>query len=157
MACAATLSSKNSYELITSVTELGLRVTPPLLGFTLSSFALVVGFKDDTLMTKLKSHRTKAGITMYQQLVVTFVAMLASVFMCLMLCVVSRLFLSFEITVKAEMYKSVCWINVVWLIVLSFSLFYALYAVKDLLSNLFSLGQTSNSLFEHRQKHDGKR
>ena len=45
-------SSKNGFQLITIVTEVGLKITPPLLGFTLSSFALVVGFKDDNLMKK---------------------------------------------------------------------------------------------------------
>lgn len=142
------LSSKNGFQLIAIVTEVGLKITPPLLGFTLSSFALVIGFKDDTLMRKLKGHITRCGISMYLQLVVTFIAMLGSVFLCLLLCVFSKIILSFEIKVNEDIFQYVQYANYIFFIIITFMVFYALFAIKDLLSNLFSLGKSSNNLHQ---------
>lgn len=144
----ATLSAKNSYQLISVVVDLGLKIAPPLLGFTLSSFALVVGFKDDALMRKLKDHITERGISMYQQIVVTFIAMLVSVFLCLLLCVVLHIFLSFDIKVSEQTFKYAKYGNFFCFMLQTFMVFYALFAIKDLLSNLFSMGQSSNKLYQ---------
>lgn len=141
-------SSKNGFQLITIVTEVGLKITPPLLGFTLSSFALVVGFKDDNLMKKLKGHITKCGISMYLQLVVTFIAMLGSVFLCLLLCVFSKIILSFEIKVNEDIFQYVQYVNYIFFTIITLMVFYALFAIKDLLSNLYSLGNSSNNLYQ---------
>ena len=133
------LSSKNGFQLIAIVTEVGLKITPPLLGFTLSSFALVIG---------LKGHITRCGISMYLQLVVTFIAMLGSVFLCLLLCVFSKIILSFEIKVNEDIFQYVQYANYIFFIIITFMVFYALFAIKDLLSNLFSLGKSSNNLHQ---------
>ena len=154
--CGIFLSSKNGFLLMSVVTELGLKITPPLLGFTLSSFALVVGFKDDVLMRKLKDYQTSNGISMYLQLVVTFVAMLGAVFVCLLACVVFHLFLSFDIKVCGQLFKIFKYINYACFVLQTFLMFYALFAIKDLLSNLFSLGKSSDSLHKSVKLQKGK-
>ena len=55
--CGIFMSSKDSLQLVSIITEIGLKVMPPLLGFTLSSFALVIGFKDDALMISSRNIR----------------------------------------------------------------------------------------------------
>lgn len=150
--CGIFMSSKDSLQLVSIITEIGLKVMPPLLGFTLSSFALVIGFKDDALMNKLKKHQTRNGISMYLQLVVTFIAMLGSVFICLLLCVVSHLILSFGIEVGNQIFEYTRYGNYACFVLMTFVVFYALFAVKDLLSNLFSLGRASNSLYQAEKR-----
>lgn len=150
--CGIIMSSKNSFQLVSIVADAGLKIAPPLLGFTLSSFALVVGFKDDVLMQKLKNYQTSNGISMYLQLVVTFIAMLGSVFICLLLCVIFHLILAFDIKVCDRIFEYVQYINYACFAFLTFFVFYALFAIKDLLSNLFSLGRSSDNL--HKAKQD---
>lgn len=63
------------------LSDIGIRVAPPLLGFTLSGYSLIVGVNDVTIAEKLKSDKTKFGITMYQLLYTSFIAMLGSIFL----------------------------------------------------------------------------
>ena len=69
---------------------------------------------------------------MYLQLVVTFIAMLGSVFVCLLLCVVSHLILSFGIEVENQIFEYIKYGN------------YACF--------LFSLGRASNSLYQAEKR-----
>ena len=150
--CGIFMSSKDSLQLVSLLTALGLTVMPPLLGFPLSSFAPATALKHDALMNKLKKHQTRNGISMYLQLVVTFIAMLGSVFVCLLLCVVSHLILSFGIEVGNQIFEFTMYVNYACFVLLTFVVFYALFAVKDLLSNLFSLGRASNSLYQAEER-----
>lgn len=144
-------STKTLFEMIVCLTDIGLKVAPPLLGFTLSGYALIVGFKDGNLSERIKLHVTKNGLTMYQQLYTTFVAMLGAIF--LLLIESSILYIAIKAELQCKI--SVVIVNSIVFPVYSFSMFYALFAVKDLLSNLFSLGQVTNNYYKSEQKEKG--
>ena len=153
------LSEKTFYEFISILADIGLRVSPPLLGFTLSGYALVVGVNDKTMAEKIKSSTTQNGITMYQQLYTTFIAMLGSIFLLLIESVVIYFALNTNISIESSLNNFVMqyimsFINFVIFVLLAFTLSYSLMAIKDLLSNLFSLGQTTNNLYikEHTER-----
>ena len=149
------------YEFISILVDIGLRVSPPLLGFTLSGYALVVGVNDKAMAEKIKSSTTRNGITMYQQLYTTFIAMLGSIFLLLVESVIIYYALNANISIgnplnKFGMPYIMNFINFMGFVVLAFTLSYALLAIKDLLSNLFSLGQTTNNLYikEHTENNN---
>lgn len=155
------LSEKTYYEFISILVDIGLRVSPPLLGFTLSGYALVVGVNDKAMAEKIKSSTTRNGITMYQQLYTTFIAMLGSIFLLLVESVIIYYALNANISIgnplnKFGMPYIMNFINFMGFVVLAFTLSYALLAIKDLLSNLFSLGQTTNNLYikEHTENNN---
>lgn len=69
-----------------------------------------------------------------------------------LLCVVSHLILSFGIDVGNQIFEYIRYGNYACFVLLTFVVFYALFAVKDLLSNLFSLGRASNSLYQAEKR-----
>lgn len=146
----ANLSSCSFYDSLEILTEIGLKVAPPLLGFTLSGYALIVGVNDATISERLKAHKAKSGITMYQQLYTTFIAMLASISLLLIESVVLSYVIKAKLSIGCTQVVDI--INVTIFVAYVFTLFYALFAVKDLLSNLFSLGQTANNIYQ--SQHD---
>ncbi len=144
-------SPKTFVELLEIMTDMGLKIAPPLLGFTLSGYALVVGVNDASISELLKTHKTQSGIPMYQQLYTTFIAMLSSIFFLLLESVL------LNYVIKADVVLNVAWdildiINSLAFLIYTLTLFYAIFAIKDLLSNLFSLGQTANNIYQNRIK-----
>lgn len=144
-------STKTFIELLEIMIDMGLKITPPLLGFTLSGYALVVGLNDASISELLKTHKTQSGIPMYQQLYTTFIAMLSSIFFLLLESVM------LNYVIKADVVLNVAWdildiINFLVFLIYTFTLFYAIFAIKDLLSNLFSLGQTANNIYQNKIK-----
>lgn len=146
----SSISCKTYYEMLIALSDIGLRITPPLLGFTLSGYALVVGVSDPLVSWKLKTAYTNYGITMYQLLYTTFIAMLGSIFLSLLWSII----IHFAIQVDLRFASSSLFfinagiiINFVIFFLYTFVLSYAIFAIKDLLSNLFSLGQTVNRLY----------
>ena len=141
----ACFSGKSYFELLVVLSDIGIKVAPPLLGFTLSGYSLIVGVNDVTIAEKLKSHKTKFGITMYQLLYTSFIAMLGSIFLLLIESVVLHYVIEADLSLEVPMIVDV--INIIIFLGYSLTMFYALFAVKDLLSNLFSLGQTANNIY----------
>lgn len=144
-------STKTFIELLEIMTDMGLKIAPPLLGFTLSGYALVVGVNDVSISELLKTHKTQSGITMYQQLYTTFIAMLSSIFFLLLESVL------LNYVIKSDIVVNVAWnivdiINLAAFSIYVLTVFYAIFAIKYLLSNLFSLGQTANNIYQNRIK-----
>ncbi|MFU2358779.1 MAG: glycosyltransferase [Bacteroidales bacterium] len=155
IAVVAFLSNKSYFELLIVLSDIGLKVAPPLLGFTLSGYAMIVGVNDVNIAERLKNHKTKTGITMYQQLYTTFIAMLGSIFLLLLESVVLHYVLEADISLDFPMIVDV--IDVIVFLGYAVTMFYALFAVKDLLSNLFSLGQTANNIYQSMNKNENRK
>lgn len=149
-------SNSTILDLLGYLTDIGLRVAPPLLGFTLSGYALIVGVNDVTISILLKTHKTKSGIPMYQKLYTTFIAMLFSIFLVLLESVLLNYALKANIEVNFSSWLIIT-INVFVFSFYTFTLFYAIFAVKDLLSNLFSLGQTANIIYQSMENEKKKK
>lgn len=128
-------SDKSGYTLLNEMLSVSIKVTPPLLGFTLAGYSVILGKSTESL----KDIKTRSGLTMFQKLNTTFIAMLLSTLLCLMLSVIFLVISSAE--VHSWCYKFDNIMNFVAYSCLSASLSYALFAIKDLISNLFSLGQ----------------
>lgn len=147
-------SGKSYFELLVVLSDIGIKVAPPLLGFTLSGYSLIVGVNDVTIAERLKSHKTKFGITMYQLLYTSFIAMLGSIFLLLLESVVLHYVLEADISLDFPIIVDI--IDVIVFLGYTLTMFYALFAVKDLLSNLFSLGQTANNIYQEMHKNENK-
>ena len=87
--------------------------------------------------------------------------MLGSIFLLLVESVIIYYALNANISIgnplnKFGMPYIMNFINFMGFVVLAFTLSYALLAIKDLLSNLFSLGQTTNNLYikEHTENNN---
>lgn len=131
-------SNITSLDLLQNILSISIKVSPPLLAFTLAGYSVIMG-KD----TKgLKEHKTTSGITMYQQLNATFIAMLLASLISLAITIIISFIAMANISTGSEGLDSK--INFCAFIAVSFFLSYTLFAVKDLISNLFSLGQYIN-------------
>lgn len=116
---------------------------------------MIVGVNDVNIAERLKNHKTKTGITMYQQLYTTFIAMLGSIFLLLLESVVLHYVLEADISLDFPMIVDV--IDFIVFLGYAVTMFYALFAVKDLLSNLFSLGQTANNIYQSMNKNENRK
>lgn len=131
-------SSKTAWDLLEVVIDINLRISAPILAFTLAGYSVIMGKASD----KLKNIKTKSGLTMYQKLNTTFMAMLLSTMTTLLLSVIVLIFMASGIGfVLLPCDFWVTFINNAVLFMMTLLLFYMILTIKDLLSNLFSLGQ----------------
>ena len=133
-------SDRSDIDLLNNILSISLKVSPSLLAFTLAGYSVIMG-KDSK---GLKKYKTFSGITMYQQLNATFIAMLLSALICLIVTAVVSFIASANISTENEDVDRV--INFSSFSLVSFLLSYTFFAVKDLISNLFSLGQYINQI-----------
>ncbi len=130
-------SSKVTWDLLLMVLDINLRVAAPILAFTLAGYSVIMGKASD----KLKTIKTKSGLSMYQKLNTTFMAMLLSTMTNLLLTVLIKIWMSSEINIALPCDCMEDLVNNVGLFMMTLLLFYMIFTIKDLLSNLFSLGQ----------------
>ena len=131
-------SDSSGIELLNNILSVSLKISPPLLAFTLAGYSVIMGKDSKGLI----EHKTSSGITMYQQLNATFVAMLLSALISLTITMTFSFIATANMSTGCEEIDRV--INFMAFIFVSFLLSYTLFAVKDLISNLFSLGQYIN-------------
>lgn len=134
------VSKHGFFYFIKVVTDIGLNVTPDILGFTIAGYAMIVGLSNTNAMNILKGSVLDSGISMFQQLNTTFIAMLLSALLNLILCVIAKIVTAAEIKVPLCSWLIESFNGLSYLI-LVISTFYVVFSIKDLLSNLFSLGQ----------------
>jgi hypothetical protein len=140
MVIIALISSKEWLHFIKVIINIGLNITPDILGFTIAGYAMIVGLSNTNAMNTLKESQTDEGISMFQLLNTTFIAMLLSALLNLLFCIIAK------VVIEAEIESPLCtWMidmfNGISFLVLMMSTFYVVFSIKDLLSNLFSLGQ----------------
>lgn len=133
------LSSKSGFELILIAVDVVLRICVPLLAFMLAGYSLIMGKE----IEGLTSSTTKSGLSMYQKLNTVFVAMLVATLTCVMITVSVAIVAKCEIVLPCmnSFQTILTLINAFVYLAIVFFLSYMLFCVKDLLSNLFSLGQ----------------
>lgn len=131
------LSSKTTWDLLLVVLEIDLRITAPILAFTLAGYSVIMG----KVPEKLKTIATKSGLSMYQKLNTTFIAMLLATITNLLLSVFTSILMATDINFLLPYECMASLINKVGLFVITMLLFYMIFTIKDLISNLFSLGQ----------------
>lgn len=129
------LSKKCSLSLLNNLLSISLKVSPSLLAFTLAGYAVIMGRG----VENLKKVSTNSGLSMYQKLNTTFIAMLMATLICLIVTVVLSFISSSEISSGCIIIDDIA--NLIAFTVTSFLLSYMLFAIKDLISNLFSMGQ----------------
>lgn len=130
-------STKNTWDLLRIVLDLSIKIAAPILAFTLAGYSVIMGKATD----KLRSIPTKSGLSMYQKLNTTFMSMLLSTMTNLILSVFILIWMSSEVDIVLPCECMVEIVNSIGLFVMTLLLFYMLFTIKDLLSNLFSLGQ----------------
>lgn len=132
------VSDLDGYDLLNNLLSISIKVSPPLLAFTLAGYSVIMGKNAKSL----RQYKAKSGLTMFQQLNTTFIAMLLSALVSLIITVVLSFIVSAELTTSCKNLAD--FLNFIAFALVSFFLSYTLFAVKDLISNLFSMGQYIN-------------
>jgi len=141
-------SPVNGYTILLSLSNICLAVSPAILGFTLAGYSIIINVADKEILALLKRTKLKNDISMYQRLYTTFVAMLLSMFCTLLIGSVTKLLISLNLgcTCTCEFFIIIIDIvNGIWFALETFLLLYSIFSVKDLISNLYSLGQVSKN------------
>lgn len=127
--------------IIKSIVDLSITVVPTLIGFTLAGYALLIGFGNSEFITFISKNYNN-GLTLYQKINVVFAFSLLFqlVFLIISSFVYFYIKLDFDslpIFGDSLIYST----NAVVLLLLIFGFFYSLFAVKDMIANVFSFGQ----------------
>lgn len=127
--------------LLTYLTELITTIVPGILGFTLAGYALIMGLSNSEFMKGLKAFKQEGkNYTLFQSLNATFAIVLCVLFITTLTGVVTGIIIKAEIPMPfcEKMTDAYNWL---WLLVLIFLLYYTINSIKDIVINIFNLGQ----------------
>lgn len=122
-------------------TELIITIVPCILGFTLAGYALIMGLSNSEFMKGLKAFKQEGKeYTLFQSLNATFAIVLGMLFITTLTGVVVGIIIKAEIPMPfCEKFTDVC--NWLCLFTLIFLLYYTINSIKDIVINIFNLGQ----------------
>lgn len=135
-------STRTSLFFIAEITSLIISIIPNVLGFLLGGYALLMGFSGSNIVeTMSKSKDDKP--TLYQKQNTVFAMALFALFLGLVTGVIVELVLKAEIVIPLPYadYLPIEQFNYVILCLLCYMLFYAVFAIKDMVINVFNFGQ----------------
>ena len=136
--------------LLEDTVDLILGIVPNLLGFVLSGYALLIGFKifDDVA----KRQKDKNGPTLYQKLNAIFsVGLIMQVFI-LVFAFTLKLILKAEINCPFENYCVCNLINSITFFFLVFGTLYTIIMIKDLVVNIFNFSQLGHFIINKKSR-----
>ena len=135
-------STQTSLFFISEITNLIITIIPNVLGFLLGGYALLMGFSGSNIVeTMSKSKDNKP--TLYQKQNTVFAVALFALFIGLVAGLIVELILKAQIIVPLPYadYLPIEQFNYGILSLLCYILFYAVFAIKDMVINVFNFGQ----------------
>lgn len=139
-------STKHSFLILQTLSEITMSVFPSLLGFSLGGYAIVVGFSNIDL---IKNTAKKEGYSIYQKLSAIFAM---SVVLQVFLTVIT-FFVSWVIKIDVVKIYNLniptigCWVNITALFFILTLAIYSLLLMPYVVYNLFTLSQLNNLFF----------
>lgn len=138
------ISEKESLFFVIKITDLIITLFPPLLGFSLGGYALIVGFTTPEFLRFITAQDSDSA-TIFQKVNGTFAISIFFQAMILLLGFVVSLFTSCEFDILYADYVNY---SVVYLLLLA--LVWGIFTIKDMVINIFNFGQ----LRHYKQKKD---
>ena len=135
-------SDESALFFIDEITTQVITIVPNILGFLLGGYALLMGFSSDNIIKIMsKSNNNKA--TLYQKQNAVFAIALFALFVGLIISLFVSLILKAKIRIPYSycQYFPIEMFNYVVLTLLCFILFYSIFAIKDMVINVFNFGQ----------------
>lgn len=152
----STFFTRNSFAILTHLTDLITNVFPDMLGFSLGGYAIVVGFSNAELIKRA----TKVnGYSIYQ--------VISAIFSLIILCQLFTLLFGFiaswainsEVGRASGIYLPIvaALVNGLLLLVLSFGATYSLAMSSYIVINLFTLSQDNNKFYTLEKYEENQR
>jgi len=138
----AFFTGKDSFELLSFIAGLIVTIVPGILGFTLTGYALLMGFCNSDILNGLKKHKPQGREhSMFQILNSTFAVVLYVLFFTTLLGSFVSIIIKAEIPMCPYIIQYAECYNYLWFFVLVLALFYAINSIKDIVINIFNFGQ----------------
>lgn len=145
------LSDKSAFEMIGYVSDKIISIYPSVVGFVLTGYALMIGLSDTQLVKAMcQNHKGSSKPSMFQVVNATFVVILLSLLSTLLAGFVSNWLIALNISLcyMTEVLKK--FVNHTALLLLLFLVYYSLFALFDVIINIFNFGQFAN-VFESKR------
>lgn len=136
-----TISSKEYAYFIALVSESIISVCPPILGFVLSGYALMMGLSDSKVVRSLMKFKPNDKFSLFETLSSTFAIILLVTSITTLAGVLAHVIIEASLGMPVIMYSLTPYWNACLLFVLLFLLFYTVNSIKDIVINIFYFGR----------------
>lgn len=137
------------YNLIVFIAGIITSVIPNVLGFILTGYAVIISVTE-TKYLKIMVKRTQGEkISLYQIVNSTFAFVLLSLSVTLIVGIIINIIVNAKLVAIDLFANCLCRINILCLFVLIFLLLYSLFAILDVIINIFDFGQFINRIEEN--------
>lgn len=151
MFCSALYAKSDSLELIDTISSWIVNGYPSILGFVLSGYVLLIGFVGSDFLLALERRQRDDGVSLFQMVNSTFVVVISVVLFTYMLGAlfgfVHKCHIEWPFDNQLYVYY-----NYGALVAILFSFAYSLFALYDVLINIFNMGQFATALTRKRLK-----
>lgn len=135
-------SGKDSLVFLEYVSSTILSVGPNMLGFTLSGYALMMGFSNSDFIKGLINFKEDGKeYSLFQSLNSVFAVVLGMMFLTTLVGAFASVVLKANLPMPAMLLSITSLYNWSCLFVLLFLMFYTINAIKDIVINIFNFGQ----------------
>lgn len=141
------LSPKNPIFFIDIISGIILNISPGVIGFLLSGYAIIIGFSSNEVVKFMSKKSKESDGTLYQQQNAVFAVSIFSI----LIGLVSALFIRFIFESGVNFFPNDLYTDVFNYIVLSLILFiayYSIFTIKDMIINVFNFGQLIHYLIQ---------
>jgi len=138
-------SEENFIIIISFLSDRILSSVPTILGFILTGYALIIGLTGTDTVQKMSKKNDDDSISLFQKVNSTFAFVLISLVFIGLIGFIVLFIVKLKLTTDLPE-DIICFFNIItiWFLVLCMS--YALFAIKDIVINVFNFGQYVHSL-----------
>ena len=139
----------DTYNLLVFIVGIITSVIPNVLGFILTGYAVIISVTETKYLKIMVKRIQGEKITLYQTVNSTFAFVLLSLCITLILGIIINIVVNAKLVVIDLFANCFCRINIMCLFVLIFLLLYSLFAILDVVVNIFNFGQFINEIEEN--------
>lgn len=147
------LSKNTPVSFISLIADLILNISPVVIGFLLSGYALIIGFSSNEVMKFMsnkpnaKDEDNNSNATLYQKQNVVFAIAIICILFGLLFAVITSIVLKSEVNFLPNNLSTTLFNNIIVLILL-FIVYFSIFAIKDMVINVFNFGQLIHYLIQ---------
>lgn len=144
-------SSNEAIYYIALLTDIVLNISPGVIGFLLSGYAIIIGFSSNEVVRFMSNKSQKTDRTLYQKQNAVFAVSIFSLLIGLIFAIFTNFILKTEVNffsfdVATKIFNSVV------LFLLLFIVYFSVFSIKDLIINVFNFGQMIHYLMQKQIK-----
>lgn len=148
-------SNSSIYQIIRSLTDVALNFIPGLIGFLLSGYAIIIGFSSNEVVSLMSKKTPEKKVSLYEIQNAVFAISLLSLLIALILLIFIKIIATFKLNL-IENVIIIDTINYFVLFVVIFLLYFTIFAVKDMIINVFNFGQTITYIVKKNKENEIK-